>query len=804
MKPVTQTHPAESVLARANAAFRNSDFENSISLYEMAISQAEEPLKSKIRFNLELAVRRLGKPSTSVTTVFDKKIAETAEFTSNELSKGTDQQFLESLFDIALGRKPQRHEISHYLGQLKNKQSDRILIGEIIYASEECHRHSAHLLKNNSLKSNVLKTPILGEIRPESIELPHHKNPQVSVLIPVYGKVEYTLACLKSIGDHLPKVSFEVIVMDDQSPDGSVKFLQQVKNLRVIVNPQNLGFLRSCNNGASHAQGEYLFFLNNDTQVKSGWLDELVATFTAFPNCGLAGSKLIYPDGLLQEAGGIVWQDGSAWNYGSRQDPALPEFNYAREVDYISGAAIMVPAKLFQDVGCFDERYTPAYYEDTDLAMSMRAQGKSIIYQPLSEVVHFEGISAGTDTTQGVKAYQVVNQKKFLQRWINRLAHHRPNGIDPHLERDRGAKGRVLFIDACTPTPDQDSGSIDIFNLMKVFIEMGWAVTFIPEDNYAYMPKYTPALQRLGVQALYHPHIKSVDDHITPYGDGYDLVMSFRPMVTAKHINNLRVKCPRAKIVFNTVDLHFLRLEREAQLKGDPKIAQEAERLKKIELEVMEKVDLTTVVSSVELEMLQKMGVERVVHLPFSREVRPSNVPFEARSGIIFVGGFQHNPNVDAVKYFVADIMPLLRKSIPGVVFHIVGSKTPEEIKDLACDDIVVHGFVEDIESLMDTMRVNVAPLRYGAGTKGKVIHALANSLPTVATAIAVEGMGLNSTNQIRVFDDIDNFSEAVMLIYSNKDTWCDLSYNGLHYADKNFGIEKLRDNIRKEILYIL
>ena len=272
-------------------------------------------------------------------------------------------------------------------------------------------------------------------------------------------------------------------------------------------------------------------------------------------------------------------------------------------------------------------------------------------------------------------------------------------------------------------------------------------------------------------------------------------------MVTHKHIGNLRQKCPQAKIIYNTVDLHFLRLEREAQLKNDQALAQEAKKYKAIELELINLADLTTVVSSVEQEMLYKMGLARVVHLPFSRAVRPSNVPFESRSGLVFVGGFQHNPNVDAVIYFVTAIMPLIRELLPGVVLNVVGSNAPKEVRDLACDDIEVHGFVEDLESLMDTMRVNVAPLRYGAGTKGKVIHALANGLPTVATSIAVEGMGLKNMEHVGIADNTHNFAKTLCFIYSDKNLWERLSSNGLSYAEQGYGIGALRANLESKVL---
>lgn len=751
-----------------------------------------------------LLIQHLGHPhghaSIDGVVSWPRKYARLTTICDDLVASG-EEHFLQSLFNMAVGRAIQPLELKHFSEQLQGLKSSRLQIAYNVCIGDESKRYVSGRAMDLMKNQLVYIHPEVGDIEPDDIKLPLHVDPRVSILIPVYEKVEYTLACLKSITEQLPKVSFEVIVMDDCSPDGSAKILQQVKNLRVVMNPHNLGFLRSCNNGAKQAKGEYFFFLNNDTKVKTGWLDELVDTFTHFPNCGLAGSKLIYPDGLLQEAGGIVWQDGSAWNYGNRQDPALPQFNYAREVDYVSGAAIMVPAQLFHNLGGFDERYIPAYYEDTDLAMRLREQGKSVIYQPQSEVVHFEGISSGTDTSAGIKAYQVVNREKYLERWKSRLSAHRPNGVEPHLERDRGAKGRVLFIDACTPTPDQDSGSIDIFNLMKMFVEMGWAVTFIPEDNYAYMPKYTAALQRMGVQAEYHPHITSVDEHITPYGASYDLVMSFRPMVTHKHIKNLRKKCPNAKIVFNTVDLHFLRLEREAKLKKDPSIANEGLKLKAIELELMKQADLTTVVSSTEHEMLQKMGLQSVLHLPFSRAVRPSNAPFESRSGLVFVGGFQHNPNVDAVIYFVSAIMPLIRELIPGAVLNIVGSNAPKEVRDLASGDILVHGFVEDLESLMDTMRVNVAPLRYGAGTKGKVIHALANGLPTVATSIAVEGMGLKNMEHVGIADNADDFAKTLSSLYSEKILWESFSSNGLSYAEQGYGIDALKKNIKTKIL---
>src|SRR5574337_607085 len=258
--------------------------------------------------------------------------------------------------------------------------------------------------------------------------LPVSEQPQVSVVITMHGELAHTLACLRSLARHGAQVPFEVIVVDDASPDASAATLAQIGGLRLLRNAANLGFIGSCNAGAAAARGEFLLFLNNDTQVSSGWLDALLRCFAERPDCGIAGSRLVYPDGRLQEAGGIVFADGSCWNYGRFESRDAPAFGYRRQVDYASGAALLIRSALFRQLDGFDERYAPGYYEDTDLAFAVRLLGLNVYYEPASLVVHCEGISAGTDPARGMKRHQATNQAKFTGKWRTDLAAQPPPG----------------------------------------------------------------------------------------------------------------------------------------------------------------------------------------------------------------------------------------------------------------------------------------------------------------------------------------------------------------------------------------
>jgi glycosyltransferase involved in cell wall biosynthesis len=566
--------------------------------------------------------------------------------------------------------------------------------------------------------------------------------------------------------------------------------LQEIRGIRVVRHKENQGFIRGCNAGAKMARGQYVLFLNNDTIVEPNWLDALVTTFDTVPSVGLVGAKLIYPNGKLQEAGGVIWNDGSGWNYGRYDDPDRPEYSYLREVDYCSGACIMLPRELFWAVDGFDELFAPAYGEDSDLAFKVRQAGKKVVYQPESEIIHFEGISSGTDTSSGVKGYQVVNKEKLFKKWAHVLVQHAAPGEQLHFERERTVTKRVLIVDACTPTPDEDAGSLKIYNFIKVFQTLSYHVTFAP-DNLIFLEGYTNDLQRRGVQCLFWPYVSSLEDHLWRTGAFYDVILSCRPDVTEKYLESYRKYCPSAKVLYDTGDLHYLREQRQAEIEGNARLFDRAVERKAQELGLVSKVDCTIVVSDLEKSILLKeVPTAAVAVISAVHDIYPRSKGFHETKDILFLGGYQHLPNVDAVQYFVKDIFPLVREGLPGVRFYIVGSRPPQPVKDLACDDVIVTGHVPNLQEHMSGCRLSVNPLRYGAGIKGKIVTCMAYGVPCIGTSISFEGMGLHDGQDVAIADKPEDFASSIKRLYQDEALWAQLSQRGYSIVQSQYSFE--------------
>ena len=495
--------------------------------------------------------------------------------------------------------------------------------------------------------------------------------PDVSIVIPVHGQLAYTLNCLHSLRGHATRHSAEIVVVDDASPDATAEVVARIDGIVVRRNAENLGFLRSCNDAVASARGRVVVLLNNDTRVLPDWLDALLDGLAELPRAALVGSKLLYPDGALQEAGAIVWRDGSAWNYGRNDDPNRPQYCHAREADYVSAASVAIPRELWRELGGFDATFVPAYCEDSDLCLRIRASGRAVWYQPLSRVIHYEGRTSGTDIASGVKAHQRINAAKLFLRWRETLTSHRANGEAPYFERERDVRRRALIVDATTPTPKQDAGSVTTTQTLHLFRDIGYKPHFVPQDNFLFLPDHTPALQAMGVECGYSPYESDFPAYIRRYGALFDAVLVYRVPVLEQVLEALRRFAPQAPVLFHTMDLHFLRLEREAAIAGTAAAREAAARMKAKELDLIRRVDCTITHSTFERDLLAAAAPDApVVVWPFMFEFHGTAVGFADRRDFVFLGGYRHGPNVDAVRFFAEQVLPLIRAEEPDGALH--------------------------------------------------------------------------------------------------------------------------------------
>lgn len=618
-----------------------------------------------------------------------------------------------------------------------------------------------------------------------------NKFPKISIIIITFNQVNALKRNLESIKSKSTYQNYEIIIVTNNQDENSEmrNFLKTVSH-QVYVFEDEYSFGGMNNFGASKVNGEFLLFLNDDVEVLApNWLEAFLSS-ALDESVGVVGPKLLSSNGKLQDCGGIVWANGKGWNYGRTYDSNDPIFNYVRDVDYVSGSCLFVKKAIFEQVGGFDRRFDPSYWEDTDLCFSIKKLGYRILYQPLARLTHYEGMTQGVSTDSGLKSYQIPNQKKFEEKWRPVLDTHLDDSIEnSFFERNRRSGLNILYIDHYVPEPEKDSGSLRTFGILGILAHMENKITFWPE-NQKHTEPYVAELQQKGIEVIYNT--RDFDRFLEERKHLYDVAILARPYISVKFVDLIIEKMPNCKIIYDTIDLHFLRMSRQASLqnKGDNS---EAEVMRKLEFSLMRKSAVTILTSPAEAEFLHDEEPSlKFAILPNIHTEHENVAGFDGRKNMFFLGGFQHMPNIDSAKYLVHDIWPIIKHKVPDAKLYIVGSSPTDEIKKLASNGIVVTGFVKDLSPYYDENKVMLVPLRFGSGIKGKITQSLAMGMPVITTSIGAEGINLVDGDSCMIANTKEDFAEKAIQVYSDKKLWQKLSQNGLTVA-KDYSPERTR-----------
>ncbi|HEX5109979.1 MAG TPA: glycosyltransferase [Vicinamibacterales bacterium] len=623
-------------------------------------------------------------------------------------------------------------------------------------------------------------------------------EPRVSVLLVLFNRAELTLRCLRSLLE-IASPSFEVICVDNQSSDQTTQLLNRLDGVRIIRMPQNVGFLRGCAAAAAVARGKYLLFLNNDTELLPGGLEAAVETLDHSPTIGAVGGQLVWPDGRLQEAGAIVWADGSCQAYGRGESPWAPEYAFTRDVDYCSAALLMTPRSLFAEMGGFDDRFAPAYYEDVDYCVRLWQRGLRVVYEPRFGAIHVEFASA--PSADAALTAQAEHHARFVEKhrdWL-RTRHQRAPGAVLRARSAGPASQRLLFVEDRVPLTRLGSGYPRSLAIIRAAIELGYQVTLYPlvvpdeswDDAYREVPRGVELMLQAGADGLRSFLESRLAD--------FDIVLVSRP----HNMHAFRAALSASKVtrvpalVYDAEALFAAREIGRQLARGTPLGQTESEQLVNAELALARNSEVVLTVSEIERRRFAERGFPKVIIVGNSLTPSPGMRPFGDRDGILFVGamGDDASPNTDAVYWFWSEILGPVRQHLRrDVPFTVVGRNSSTRLKPLDADrSISLAGIVDDVAPLFGQARVFVAPTRYAAGIPLKIQEAAAFGVPVVCTPLLAEQLGWCHDVELLVASDAQSFAGCCRDLHENAALWTRIRQAALARVQRECAPEAFR-----------
>jgi len=607
------------------------------------------------------------------------------------------------------------------------------------------------------------------------LEIAHSENPKVSILLVLHNRAELTFACLRSIAECRTE-ELEVIIVDNASSDDTSKLLDRLCGVHVIRNSRNLNFLLAANQAALVAHGEHILLLNNDAQLLPGTLRNALLTLTSAPNIGAVGARIVLLDGSLQEAGSIVWSDGSCLGYGRGDDPLAPEYMFRRDVDYCSGAFLLTPRRVWKELGGFDESFQPAYYEEADYCMRLWKRGLRVVYEPGAVIVHYE--FASSVSTASAIQLQIEHQRVFAERHRDALKDQGSSGVADELAaRSRNANDRILFLDDRVPHVWLGSGFPRARSLILSLLKYGCFVTIFPlsegneswEAVYSDLPREVEVMTGLG-SALFEMFMRSRKDY-------YSSIVVSRPhnMKILQAMLHLHPDWfEQVHIIYDAESLFTHRDTLLKKIAGESWSDQKIQEALNEEIQLASSADCVISVSEKEGSAFSENGIRNVHIVGHSVEISLHPASFEQRSGLLFVGAIhsEESPNADSMVWFLTEILPRVQAQLGNnVQLTIAGVNNSARVRKLAGPSVHFTGHLQDLTEIYANARLFVAPTRYAAGLPHKIHEAAARGIPVVATPLLASQLNWTE-GELAIGADAIDFAERCIELYTDPAKW--------------------------------
>lgn len=614
------------------------------------------------------------------------------------------------------------------------------------------------------------------------IALHSASRPTVSILILTQDQLGHLGNCLTALAQILKgsSIAYEVVVVFNGTETSAARtFAKNLQGVRVHAVALNLGFGSGNNFAARQARGEYFVFLNDDAIVEAGWLDALVRTAETRPDAGAVGSRILFIDGSLQEAGGIIWSDGSTRPLGRGAVAGSLAYSYVRSVDYASANGLLVRRASFDALGGFDSRYFPAYYEDADLCLGIRHRlEQDVLYEPRAIVRHVESASTNDQAFRSFLFRR--NQALLHQKWLDVLATYpvpepdSPEAVAGAVLKRRGDPLRILVIDDRLPDAGLGSGFVRSCQLFAELNIPDFAVAFYPSDG-SQKPREN-TLADLGVDLIEDDLV----EHLGRPQNAYNVVIISRPH-NAEFLKTIKDALPQAKIIYDAEALYHKRLRIQAQLERHPekRVLQEvqAEAMERFEATIVRSVDRLVAISYAERDWMGDVSDHAPIDLmvPLLDHITATPLTTDDRDGAVFVAGWlagDDSPNVDALRWYCEYVLPIIRATLPGFRTLVTGKNPPLNLQMSVGEAVTFTGFVDSMPDLYRSARVAIAPIRVGAGVKIKTMEALQYGVPVVATNVGAEGLRLQDGIEIDIADEPVEFAARIIALVRDPDLW--------------------------------